>query len=219
MTEAEPTETIEAPEIPIEQLTTEQILSGGDPEMEERFRQAARGKYEHTLIEIWGDDLSRELEGYAAQASMDTYEQFVRSWPWLKYSDVDACRKAMLKLTQESQDAMDDAVQAILAKTDRTYEELLGSQETDWPDNKEIYLEIVARWSALMTSWGQWWAHSSMTVKPVLHASIAIACARLIGQHGLVEQMKNLANFESSNEDQEALGARIAQLIEETGRE
>lgn len=210
----EPDENIELPTEP----TTEQILSGGDPEMEERFKNAGRGKYEHTLIEIWEDTLRRELEGYSDQASLDTYEQFLRNWPWLKYSDVEPARRLMITLTQEGLDALDAGVKYILEDDPRTLEEVMASHETDWVDNSKYYLEIVARWSALMIAWGERWAYTSMTLRPTLHVAIGIACARLVGQHGLVEQMKHIANFQSTDEDQTALGLRIQELNEEAGR-
>src|SRR5690606_34852806 len=144
-----PEETVEMPE----ELTTEQILANGDPEMAERLRNAGKGLYEHTLIEIWENDLRRELEGYADQASMDTYDQFLRSWSWLKYSDVEKCRRHLLRLTQESMDAFDEALDICLKNDPRTREQILDSNETDWKDNKAIYLEIIAQWSALVTRW------------------------------------------------------------------
>jgi len=190
-----------------------------DPEMKQAFEDAQRGVYKNTLLTMWESQLADELVGYNSPAGLDTYDSFLRSWPWLGYDKVQDARENLIMLTQISISYFDDAIEEFASEKETTREKLFSDVENDWVNHKELYAELIAQWTALTNSWGYLWTDTRPEDKPAMHVAITIAVARLIGPHGLVDQIRNLKDFEWSDEDQEKLSKRIQWLVEGDGDE
>ena len=210
-------ETIELPEgeQPAEQPVTFEQIVGEDSRLAEGFRNAQKGVYENTLLTMWEDQLRQEMIGYGDAATLDVYDRMLREWHWVRYHDIEPIRRQLLLLTKECLDMLDEAVEYVLAqeKPPRTRKEAFENSEHDWLANKALYIEITARWTAAMSFWGVRWQFAALKDRPILHAAIAIASGRIIGQYSLVEQMKNLADFSITDDENTALYARVNELV------
>ena len=97
------------------------------------------GVFSIPLLQMWEEQLRGELEGYAGLASMDTYDQFMRSWSnWIKYTEVEKVRRQLSLLAMESLEHFDRGVEFAIQGDPRSREEIWGDAENDWELNKKI---------------------------------------------------------------------------------
>jgi len=203
----------------LEQPALLEDIIGEDPKLAEAFARAQQGLYDTVLLEMWEAQLIDEITGHRELASMSLYENFMTTWPWLGYGNIEKTRMILAELTEESLATLYEAIDYAAAQETppRSREEVYQSAEDDWNLNRHIYEEVIARWSALANVWGDRWQYSNMRDKPIRHVATAIATARTIGPNGLMEQMRHLANFDFTVDDQERLRARVYELIVEMG--
>jgi hypothetical protein len=201
-----------------EQPTIESIL-GDDPKLKEAFARAEQGFFQHVVLEHWESQLKDEIKGYEEDAALEVYQMFLDTFRWLRYQDIEKVRALIRRLMEESLLLLLDVIDAAVAGTPETKEDIYASLETDWEDNDEIYVEVLAQWTALTWRWGNEWQAAHVQQKPLLHAAIAVAQGRLFGDKGLHEQIRWVKDFMWGDNHQEQMVTRIQELVKEGGDE
>ena len=178
-------------------------------DLSEAVKKAETGRFDHTLFEIWESILEEAL--LQSQTLTIPYaDALLRQWPWLRYPDLDKYLEIRSVFIREATDTLRSCY-----PEDKTIEQLFSENEDDWTYHKDIYLDIIVAWTRLCNAWAEVWKNSD-TDRPVFHAAVSDMTALLINpQMGLVENVRNLAGFEISEEDGAALTERIKDTEDE----
>jgi hypothetical protein len=204
-------------DMPDNQAAFEELIED-NPELAHAFQTVNDGTFSHTLLEQWEHTLKTEMDSFLGDGPMDQYTQFLQTWPWLEYGHVERVRKYMAEFSVDSINQLNIAIIETIEKTPRNKEDVYKSIENDWIDNRDIYLELIPRWTMLSNVWNARWANSSIREKPLLHVAVALSIARLLGGKGLVENLRYLKNANDevegiTDERQKQMGERTRALL------
>jgi hypothetical protein len=197
-------------------IAQEEFLND-NPEFADAFAQANTGVYQHTVLQMWEDQLTNEMVGWNEPPTMDTYQSFMENWRWVGYHDVPKIRRILSKLTVETLNELEEAIEYATQDSKETKAEIYADPEHDWVANKDIYFEVIARFTALPNKWGTEWHFAPAKDQPNMHVAIAIIVNRIIGQQGLAEQMRHLKDFDVSEDEGNALNERVLEIIRSRG--
>lgn len=179
------------------------------PEFQEAVRRAQSGQYEHTLFEMWDEVLDKAI----AQATPDRVtiplaDGLMRQWPWLDFKHLPGYLKERKALLEEAQEVLRGCFP-------KPAELLFLENEDDWTRHKDAYMAVIVEWTKLCNVWSDRWEQTALThhSKGYLMAATADATSLVLNPtHGLIENMRNLAGFEITDEE----GAQIQALIHGT---
>ena len=188
-----------------------------NPELAAAWGQAQQGQFEHTLLEQWEMVLQKELDNYSQPADIDTHTSFLANWPWLNYHDVEKVRKWLAQFTVDAINALNISIIDTIENTPKTKEDVYEAFENDWEENREIYLELIPRWTCITNVWHATWSSARAAEKPILHVAAAVSTARFFGEKGLVENLRWLKNTTITEEDDKQMKARLQILLIESG--
>lgn len=181
-------------------------------EFQDALKSLNSGEYEHTMLEAWKVTLEGMIGGIKEKITMRVANDIVRSFPWLTHADVPAY--VQLKLRRVEQ-----ILEELLASfpEDKTIEELFSENENDWLEHKDIYLEIIARWTNLARTWEDQWDELEFrdSMKALLHAVVSDVITLIAGGNALVNNIKELSNFEIDEADGAWLQKRVEELRSE----
>ncbi|QFG04971.1 hypothetical protein SEA_MOLEFICENT_48 [Microbacterium phage Moleficent] len=177
------------------------------PEYQEAIRNAQLGQYEHTLAQMWEEIIEEARLQVSGTVSIPLADGLLRQWPWLRYKDLP-------QYFQTRHDMLEEALEILRLQfpKDKTKEEFYAENEGDWLLHKQVYIDVTVAWTQLANHWTDRWEQIPLHRgdKGILHASIADTVALLINpSSGLVEQMRNLADFHLTPEETTKLQNRI----------
>jgi hypothetical protein len=167
-------------------------------------RAAATGQYENTMFEMWKMYLEGAIHEVSSPLTIPVADGVLRQWPWFKYHDLDAyrsTRKAYLNA----------ALDALFLAYPKDEDVLFRENEQDWLRHKKDYIEVIVRWTRLVNKWTVQWMEIALNKpqKYIQHAVISDIAAMLINpQYGLVENLRNLADFNITDEEGQELARR-----------
>lgn len=177
------------------------------PEQDEEFiteqalRNASEGLYEHTFLEMWDTVLGNLITATKEPLELDVAASILQAYPWLDHSGINPYREKRVRYLEEAREVLTDVLGDQMVK-------LYTENENDWTLHKDIYIEILKGWKELTETWAHEWAVQAARTTPskVDHAVIADVSGILLSpQYGLVEQLRNLKDFEFTEEDRNRL--------------
>lgn len=198
-------------DVPVTIPTLEELgieLEDGMEDSEE-FRAALlrgqSGQFENTLLEIWQMMLEKAIAESDGVVTAVMANGILRQWPWLRFPDLQL-------YLQHRATYLLQALKVLKEAYKKDEEELFAENVDDWLHHKDTYLDVVVGWTHLVNDWSTKWEAIDVKArnKPSLHAALSDVSAFLIDpRNGMVESMRNLAHFELTEEEGEALGRRI----------
>ena len=196
-------ENIELPTIP-EDIELEDDIQDS-PDFREAVRKAQLGQYDSTLFEMWEDILFEAKRQVSGAVSIPLANGILRQWPWLSFKHLPDYFKARLGM-------LDEALEILYSCYPKPKELLYQENVDDWNLHKEEYIDVIVAWTQLSNNWSDIWEEIPMNRpdKAYKHAAVADMVSLLVNPStGLIEQMRNLANFQITEEESEAMQARI----------
>ena len=186
--------------------TPEEIAN--DPDFQDAVRKAQAGEYDHTLFEMWEDMIDKSVEATFGLLTIPVADSIMRQWPWLNYADIEGYLLSRRRRLIETKESLQEAYP-------KPQELLFQENENDWEIHKESYIDVIFNWTVLTNSWAAEWAEMPISdpAKAIEHAAISDVSMLITGPDGYITQMQHLANFEVTNEEGEALNARIAEAV------
>ena len=183
----------------IEETTEEAELS-----FEDAMRTAESGQYEHTLFQMWESMLDEGVMMTENGVSIPAADSILRSWPWLKYEELDTYMDNRRLLLLETKEALQSCYP-------KPTELLFQENVDDWTVHKDAYLDVIVAWTHLTNRWAEDWAEIPIIVplKGIQHAVIADTTALILGRDGFIEQMRNLHGFDITDEEGAELTKRL----------
>ena len=194
---------IELPTIPDDIEVDDDIQDS--PDFREAVRKATVGEYDHTLFEMWEDVLEEAKRQVSGNVSIPLANGLLRQWPWLTFKHLPDYFKARAKM-------IDEAIEVLKSCYPKPQELLYQENANDWNLHKDEYIDVIVAWTQLSNHWSDQWEEIPMNRpdKAYMHAAVADMVALLVNPNtGLAEQMRNLANFQITEEESEALQKRI----------
>lgn len=182
-----------------------------NPQLREAIRNAQLGQYEHTLFEMWEDILDEAIRQVSNGVSIPLADGLLRQWPWLRYKDLPQYLTERRKLLEEAKTLLQQCYP-------KPAELLFQENNGDWEEHKDAYIDVIVAWTRASNAWAEQWdlIPLSRPDKGIMHAVIADMTTLLIHpSKGLAEQMQNLAGFDITESDSEALSNRIAGVDDE----
>ncbi|QNN98096.1 hypothetical protein SEA_FEDE_48 [Microbacterium phage Fede] len=176
------------------------------PEFMEAVRRAQTGQYEHTMFEMWEDILFEARAQVDGAVSIPLANGLLRQWPWLQFKTLPEYFKRRLQ-------CIDEAIEILHANYPKPAELLYQESAGDWELHKDAYIDVLVAWTQLSNHWSDQWEEIPMTRpdKPIMHAVVSDMTALLINPStGLAEQLRNLADFNITEEESEEMHKRIA---------
>ena len=194
---------IELPTIPDDIEVDDDIQN--TPEFQEAVRKAQLGQYEHTLFEMWEDILHEAKLQASGAVSIPLANGILRQWPWLSFKHLPDYFRERLRM-------LDEALEVLQTCYPKPKELLFQENVGDWEAHKDAYIDAIAAWTQLSNHWSDQWEEIPMNRpdKAYKHAAVADMVSLLVNPStGLVEQLRNLADFQITSEESEALQKRI----------
>lgn len=171
----------------------------------EQVQNAQQGQFELTLFEAWENVLENAILQSEENLTIMTADGIMRQWPWLAYHDLPSY--LTLRVSQ-----LKRALVALQECYPKPPELLFQENVDDFTEHKEAYIEVIVAWTNLCNKFADEWKATPITskMKGVIHAVTADTTALLIHPHnGLVENLSQLAGFNITEEENEAMLARL----------
>ena len=186
-----------------------QRLIDDNPEFAEAIRKAQLGVYDSTLFQMWKEGLENLIEGTRGVLSINTADALLRAWPWLKYHDLESYLENRARYLEEGHKVLLDVLGSDI-------EDIFAEAKDDWKLHKELYIDVIVRWSAMTNNWARAWTRLPIrgATKGVMHAVIADVTSIFVGPNGYVENVRNLAGFEITEEEGKDIEDRVILLTE-----
>lgn len=159
---------------------------------------------DHTLLELWQGVLAGVDTEQGADMPPSAAMQLVERWPFLRIQDTLAVQELYYRHLAEIRD--------ILTAEILSDDKCLGRVETDAEDNREHYLNVVARWQNYLRNAEREWssiaedAHITLPAT-VLATDFALSSMGLIAHldvigvdFGVAEVMERARKLEESGE-------------------
>lgn len=172
-----------------EQLITEEALS-----------EAQQGRFQHTMLEMWYATLCNLVAQAKSPLNIEVATSILQTYPWLRHDD-------LVKYQKDRETRLIQARDVLLEVIGEDREKIFSENEDDWNLHAELYIEVLAGWNKLARIWDENWG-----LKPskVSHATIADVIALLLNNDfGMVEGLRNLANFDLTPELREKLNEEL----------
>ena len=193
-----------------DQMTLEEQIAA-DPEFAQAFRNAQNGEFATTLFEQWDVTLTQLIDDIQKPMSMTFADAVMRQWPWLTYEGV--------KLYQEAhQVRLQSILDALRECYPKPAKHLFKENVADWEKHKPAYLDVLVAWTKLSSTWPDEWQSiplDDLLGKGAEQASITVATALLLSDNGLIENIRNLAGYEITDEEGAELDERISGVSDE----
>lgn len=175
----------------------------------EAQKKAEAGEYSTTLVEQWVLTLQNHIDNHGKKVQLGMAQGLLNQWPFLSHALIPMYMDQMEDLLQEALEEIETAI----AEQPKSREALFLENKMDFRLHKDLYREIIARFTALQQDWTDSWADMPWTdAKTVYHASISTAMAILAGNYGLLIELRSLAEY---NWDDDVDGKVIKERIEE----
>lgn len=174
------------------------------PFSEEALRNAQLGQYENTMFKMWDEFLQGAIRQASDPLTIPFADQVLRQWPWFKYYDIPVYLTYRQQFLQEALDVLRGCYP-------RPMEELNLENVDDWKRHKDEYLNVVVEWTRLSNRWASKWYDTPLNkpAKAILHGVVSDVTALLINpKNGLVENLRNLADFHVSDDEGRILAMR-----------
>lgn len=185
-------------------LTADQQAMQDIPEFAEALASQASGEYEHTLFELWDKALESTIKGFHEDLSMEWADSMLRGWPYLSMEDLPGFRDVHVARLEGVRDL-------IISLYPKPAKHLYRENVDDWGKHKDAYIDVIVEVTKLTNEWVQEWLALSFDnpLKRLDMVSITIANAMLMGQGNFINQVEYLSGFEITDEEGEAIDARI----------
>lgn len=164
---------------------------------EEEFANAQAGRFQHTMLEMWGTALTNVIHSSRAPISIEIADTILRAYPFLTHENVNQYRAARADLAEKALEHLE----SILGKNK---EKIFKETENDWALHQDMYIDVIGGWVLLTNQWGSDWSDEAMesTPNPVTHAAIGDIATMLLDQtNGLMQGIYNLEGFDWSDEN------------------
>ena len=162
-------------------------------ELQQAFRNAQTGQYEHTFFEIFEDQLEGSLVATEAELTVEVADSILKAWPWLRYVDLEmylAYRSRMLR-----------QLLAALAESysPKDRDKLFKENVDDWKLHRKEYMELMVLWTVINNKWTKEYQGLKFNdrKKAVLHCVIADLTYITLGPEGMLEKFQYIAHFNS----------------------
>ena len=162
-------------------------------ELQQAFRNAQTGQYEHTFFEIFEDQLEGSLVATEAELTVEVADSILKAWPWLRYVDLEmylAYRSRMLRQL---------LVALAESYSPRDRDQLFKENVDDWKLHRKEYMELMVLWTVINNKWTKEYQALKFNdrKKAVLHCVIADLTYITLGPEGMLEKFQYIAHFTS----------------------
>lgn len=185
-----------------ETLTEEFGISNED------LSNASQGKFKHTMLEMWEAALNNLILQSSGPIGLDIAASILQSYPWLNHNDLFKYQKDRIQRFEEARERL-----YLVLGDDK--EKIYSENENDWLLHSELYIQVVASWNNMARLWEAEWSKKPAKVS---HATIADVTAMILNENfGIIESLKNLADFEMTDELKELMNELLGLKVADNG--
>lgn len=193
-------------------------MSDEQPNMDEVFQEAMANsqtkEYNHTAIETLILTVDDWVEGTDNPITAPLVDYILRSYPFLGVGDIKGVIESRREYLQEVRNSLTE----ILDAQSKTHEEIFAEISDDWNLHKEMYKDLIVKWTVMTTRWSKDWsdlfslnADSSSLANMVALTEIS---SMIIGRTGIIEIIRGLSGFDLVQEDYDKLNERAREDYE-----